>query len=110
MTDRYFVVPRTGSGTDDDPYRPKYVDQLDSWAAQDVDMDGLDFDTGLSGVYFITRAYGSEQDIDRLAGKSDVLTIGDAFSTADAAAAIAIGADWDETLDWTEARETLEVR
>lgn len=62
MADRWFQLRETGSGTTDDPYRPEYVDEM-----------GLEY-TGNkkapNGAPWIVRAYGTESELDTLAGKS----------------------------------------
>lgn len=111
--DRYFLLPRVGTGASGDSYRPGYIDGIDGiekWAGQDVDMTDLDFGLGLDGVYFIVRVYGTSQALSELMKRPDTRVVGEGLAEGKAAAALAIGAGWEETLEWDDAKRTLEVR
>jgi len=62
MAERWFQLREVGSGTVGDPYRPEYVESM-----------GLDY-TGNKkapdGAPWLVRVYGTDSELDTLAGKS----------------------------------------
>lgn len=58
-TSRWFRIPEVGSGTEEDPLRPKYV------ADMDVDWTG-NVDREKPPAMFYCRVYGSKEAIRRL--------------------------------------------
>lgn len=78
MPDGYFVLPRIGSGTDSDPYRPKYMYQSDGqtlrsevekfYGSEEIEKGG--------SFYFACRVFADTQgDLDNLAAQSDAYEI-----------------------------------
>lgn len=69
MADRWFIVPRTGTGTDDDPYRPKYADtaDIDGWSGQVAEIG--------NNQQYVARFYGTAAALDTVEGNNDVRSV-----------------------------------
>lgn len=69
MPSRYFILPRVGSGTIDDAFRPKYMDdpRVNKYiGGEPIEKDG--------GWYFVCRVFVDiESDLDLLASQSDTI-------------------------------------
>ena len=64
MSDRWFVIPTTGTGDDDDPYRPDYVREMsdiEGWAGRRIGNGG-----------YIARVDGSADALNEMESKDDV--------------------------------------
>lgn len=64
MPNRWFQLRETGTGTEQDPYRPEYVQEM-----------GLDFTgnkTAPNGAPWVVRVYGTQTELDELANKPGV--------------------------------------
>lgn len=60
MADQWFRVPRVGSGTDADPFRPKYSVLVESWAGN-----------RLGGPNWIVRFYADPGTLATIASQPD---------------------------------------
>lgn len=61
MTDRWFRVPSEGSGTTDDPHRPRYGDRCAGWS-------GFCLDSG----EWVVRLYADRETLNGLVHEPDV--------------------------------------
>jgi hypothetical protein len=70
MASAYFVLPEVGSGTDEDPLRPKYVDNpnVDKWYGG----EGIEKN---AGTYYPVRVFADASDLQLLADQPDAFHI-----------------------------------
>lgn len=81
MAERWFQVPISGSGTNTDPYEPKYAGTsgISSWAGQQVTVSGSD--------YYAVRYVGTTSALDEIEAYSDATSMQEAgLSKSDVAA------------------------
>jgi hypothetical protein len=62
MADRWLRVPRTGLGTDTDPFSPEYADQLDGFSGQIL----------AQSPRYLIRAYADTATLDSIEAENDV--------------------------------------
>jgi hypothetical protein len=65
MPDTWVTVPRVGSGTKDDPHRPKYVPNIS-------DIDGYAGTVRATAPQYLIRVYGTQAALDDLRANPDV--------------------------------------
>lgn len=70
MASAYFILPQVGSGTIEDPYRPKYMDQPEV-----TRYDGSEAIAHTSGEYYGVRVFADASDLQTLANQSDAYHI-----------------------------------
>lgn len=67
MAERWFRLPEMGTGTMDDPLRPKYLDGLD-YSGRPEHPDG--------SPIWVVRVYGTTAELDDLASKQNAVELG----------------------------------
>jgi hypothetical protein len=70
MVSAYFVLPGVGSGTEEDPFRPKYVDNpnVDKWyGGESIEKNGENF--------YPVRVFAAASELQLLADQPDAFHI-----------------------------------
>lgn len=67
MALRWFAVPRVGAGLSTEAYQPKYSDQVDAWAGQDITWNGEN--------WYIARFTADTTTLDNIQAESDAYTL-----------------------------------
>lgn len=70
MTSAYFVLPEVGTGTEADPFRPKYMDNpaVEKWYGGEAIEHA-------SGNYYAVRVFADPADLQLLADQSDAFHV-----------------------------------
>jgi hypothetical protein len=80
MADGFFVLPRVGTGADDDPYRPKYLYDGDPPTLRsEIDRffgsEEFEIPVGSGNYWFACRVYAASSDLTTLENQSDAYRI-----------------------------------
>lgn len=73
MATRLFLVPRAGSGTNSDPYRPKYADEVERFSGGPI--DGSEFDPLPNRTLYVCRFRADEATLDQIQSSDDAHTL-----------------------------------